>query len=115
MASALSDQFIDTFYQIQEAVYRNAGAKGWHNEDRHEAILIALEHAELSEALEALRHGNKPSDHIPGFTGVEEELADVIIRIMDHAAGKGHRVAEAIVAKMAYNRTRPHRHGDKHF
>ncbi len=72
-------------------------------------------HSELSEALEALRHGNGPSDHIPEFSGVEEELADVIIRICDVAQERGWRVAEAIIAKMAFNATRPHRHGNKKF
>ena len=47
---------------------------------------------ELSEALEGLRHGNPPSDHIPQFSSVEEEFADVIIRIMDHARARGFRV-----------------------
>lgn len=72
-------------------------------------------HSELSEALESLRHGNPPSDHIPEFSGVEEELADCIIRIMDYGLAKGHRVAEALAAKIAFNRTRPHMHGGKRF
>ena len=67
------------------------------------------------EALEALRHGNPPSDHIPDFSGVEEELADTIIRIMDYGLARGHRVALAVEAKIAFNRTRPHKHGGKKF
>jgi hypothetical protein len=72
-------------------------------------------HSELSEALEALRNGNQPDDHIPEFTGAEAELADVVIRIMDVAAAKGWRVAEAIMAKTSYNKTRPFKHGGKAF
>lgn len=105
--------FRAAFEAIEAKVHDNARTKGWWEEDRNEAELIALEHAELSEALEALRHGNGPSEHIPEFSGVEEELADVIIRIMDHASAKGHRVAEAIIAKMAFNSTRPYKHGKK--
>jgi NTP pyrophosphatase (non-canonical NTP hydrolase) len=36
-------------------------------------------HSELSEALEALRSGNKPDDHIPAFSGLAAELADVLL------------------------------------
>ena len=52
-----------------------------------------------------------PDDHCPEFTNFEIELADVIVRIMDLSGGMGLRVAEALVAKMAYIRTRPYKHG----
>lgn len=54
--------------------------------------LIALMHSELSEALEAARHGNPPDDKIPEFTGLEAELGDTVIRIMDFAQKRGLRV-----------------------
>lgn len=72
---------------------------------------LALAESELGEATEAIREGNPPSEKIPGFSSLEEEVADCIIRLMDFAATRGLRVGEAIVAKMAYNRTRPTRHG----
>jgi NTP pyrophosphatase (non-canonical NTP hydrolase) len=78
---------------------------------------IALMHSELSEALEYLRkdNGNFPSDHIPEFSGAEEEFADCIIRIMNTAQRLGLRVAEAILAKQAFNAARPYKHGGKKF
>lgn len=66
---------------------------------------IALMHSELSEALEGTRKPGQ-SEHIPEFTKVEEELADTVIRICDHAVFRKLRLAEAIIAKLAYNMTR---------
>ena len=65
----------------------------------------------MSEALEALRDGNRRDDKLHGFLGVEVELADVIIRIMDISCKRGWRVADALILKNAYNKTRPYKHG----
>ena len=72
-------------------------------------------HSELSEALEGIRHGNPKSDHVPEFSAAEEEYADVIIRILDHAFARGWKIPQAILAKIAFNSTRPHKHGGKAF
>jgi hypothetical protein len=68
---------------------------------------------ELAEAMEGRRHGNPPSDKIPGFSQEEEEYADAQIRLMQTAAERKYRLAEAVLAKMAYNATREHKHGGK--
>ena len=107
--------FAIEFDAIAKEVNKIAIEKGWWKDERNQGEMIALMHSELSEALEALRHGNQPDDKIPEFSGVEAELADVIIRIMDMAAGKGYRVGEAVVAKIAFNHTRPYKHGGKQF
>lgn len=66
--------------------------------------------SELGECLEGLR---KPydSDKIPGFSNEVEELADVVIRILDYAGHFNMPLAEAIIAKMRVNEGRPYRHG----
>ena len=104
--------------QISDLAVRaaeNAVAHGWWDEERETGTLIALMHSELSEALEYDRHGNPPSDHIPEFSGIEEELADVIIRILDLAGSRRYRIEEAVLAKMAFNESRPYKHGGKKF
>jgi NTP pyrophosphatase (non-canonical NTP hydrolase) len=81
--------------------------------EHNDGELIALMHSELSEALEGHRHGNPPSDHIPEFSALEEEMADVIIRIMDYSEKRKLNVAVAIIAKLAFNAGRGSKHGGK--
>ena len=107
--------FIQAFISKQYSAYQCSKAHGFHEEPKNFGEVIALMHSELSEALEAYRHGNPASDHISNFTGVEEEFADVIIRIMDTAHHFNFKVAEAVIAKMMFNECRPYRHGGKKF
>lgn len=93
---------------------------------------IALIHSELSEALEEMRAGNRirPGQPVPmvyysggGYVasaptecckkpeGVAVELADAVIRIADLCGHLGIDLEKVIVEKMAYNETRPYKHG----
>jgi len=45
--------------------------------------------------------------------GFAAELADVIIRVLDTAGALGLDMERALSLKHEYNKTRPHRHGDK--
>lgn len=112
---SVSKMFVFVFNQIARQIHNWAKRKGfWEDgQDRNDGELIALMHSELSEALEAIRHGNPPDDKIPEYSGYEAELADLIIRVMDTASARGLRVAEAIIAKMAYNEGRPYKHGKR--
>lgn len=69
------------------------------------AASLALIHSEVSEALEALRTGD--AEHF------REELADVIIRVLDCGIGLNFDLDDAVAKKLDKNRTRGFRHGGK--
>ena len=78
------------------AAFRNARA----------GLKLMLITGEIGEALEAVRKNMGPDEHIPAFTAEEAETADAIIRLMNYATDRRLRLAEAIVAKNEFNRTR---------
>jgi NTP pyrophosphatase (non-canonical NTP hydrolase) len=105
--------FVASWRTIAQAVHDNAKAKGFWDGERNAPAALAEIHGEVSEILDALKNGDPESTKIPGFNCADEEAADIILRVMDLAEGMGWRVAEALVAKMAYNERRERLHGKK--
>lgn len=122
MTEIIKPSHVRELNDLASACHLQAAAKGFWDEDRNPGEMIALIHSELSEMLEAVRaidvltHNEdgleRPrSEKIPDYTAEEEEAADVLIRLLDYAAGRRLRIGEAVAAKLEFNAGRPHRHG----
>lgn len=115
MATAAHNNSTDKgFWDARHKIELTCAEVGLHVEARKmiDSQLRELIVSEIAEACEGDRK-DLQSDHIKGFSMVEEELADAIIRIGDYAAARELRVAEAVVAKMIYNAGREKMHGKK--
>lgn len=105
-------------------------ANGWFDSERSFGDDVALIHTEVSEMYEAYRQwglddatqavvneavesltGEKPI--LPKPEGVASEVADVLIRLLDTCERHGFDLAAEVERKLAFNRTRGYRHGNK--
>ena len=123
----MNQTHINALNKLSKAAFVNALKKGFHDKDDFldEVDLYAKWmtnlHGEVSELWEAARKGSlkKYCDKYSDFkvlglgqlTCEEEELADIIIRVLDTAGARGVNIGRAVLLKMAYNATRPHMHG----
>jgi len=106
-------------------------AKGFYEKPVEVGTHLMLITSELAEALEADRH--RISADVDSFqkelaTGVpfkdsfkanikdsyEDEIADAMIRLLDHCGYRGIDIDFHIKEKLKYNETRAHRHGKKY-
>lgn len=128
---------------IQESHQTAVNKGWWDGGERPVGDQFANFHAEISEAWEEFRkYGTDPAWFIYHFRQTEEdgsgyqmplhiskedgistdglkpeglavELADLFIRVADTCAQYGIPLETALRMKLAYNRTRPYRHGNK--
>ena len=99
---------------LSAVLHETAIEKGfWSGEYNHDKVgnKLALVHSEVTEVLEAIRKSH-------GSEKVVEEMADVIIRLLDiYAAMRNeeevlHSLDEILQKKMEKNKTRPPLHGN---
>ena len=118
--------------ELAKKVHQNAKDKGFHEGEKNIGEMLCLIHSEVSEALEADRKNIYSSANMNVINGwaddedfkthfkkevkdsFEDELAEIIIRVMDLAACKNVDLEEHIKAKMRYNTLRENKHGKRY-
>jgi NTP pyrophosphatase (non-canonical NTP hydrolase) len=118
-------EFRNVFSLLTAEVRSNCEEKGWHDDQNSMAEYVALLHSEVSEVLEAWRDHHDTKSHYNviqvydtgGYAvkpiGVDSDMADVFIRLLDTCDVFGVDLMQAFIEKMAYNRTRPYQHGGR--
>lgn len=121
--------------RLSAEIHKNNVNKGFYEDKKNIGEMLALVHSEVSEALEADRKGNYANmdevlwddmnntseegyfQHAFGAyckDTFEDELADIMIRVMDLAHYKGIDLEKHIDAKMKFNSLREFKHGKKY-
>ena len=118
---------LDTLNKIADAVYKLAWKQGFHSKEENEDAFIERAcnnlHDEISELHESWRN-NKLHEYcdkaqsmlavnIKPLTCLEEEMADIIIRLLDNCRKLNVDIQSAVERKHKYNTTRKFRHGNK--
>lgn len=128
-----------TINKTAELIHANARSNGFFDTEKNIGEMLCLIHSEVSEALEADRNNHYASAMVncdeeyvdemqttndkmyfhQEFSACikntfEDELADVMIRVMDLASFKGIDLEYHIKMKMAYNSLREHKHSKKY-
>lgn len=112
----------DTFDTLAEDIHSWARGKGFYDRERlvvrdaltgdvegrpvnpslpSEKLMLIV--SEVAEAQEALRDGDRAHE--------SEEVADILIRVLDYAAWRGISLDREVAAKMEKNEVRPRLHG----
>jgi NTP pyrophosphatase (non-canonical NTP hydrolase) len=104
-----------TLNQLRDEAHRIAVEHGFKDASVGEDLMLMV--TELAEAMEAFRE-NAPLAEMtyePNGKpmGVPSEIADVIIRALHFCGKHGIDIEKAVEVKMAYNATRPFKHGGK--
>ncbi len=103
---------MSTLNELAQQINDNARDKGFWDADRNMGEMLMLAVSELSEALEEHRYDRPPVYYSNGKPeGVAVEIADCIIRCLDTMHSLGVDLDAIVAEKMAYNATRPLKHG----
>ena len=85
----------------------------WDDKQKTISQKLALIVTEIVEAFDTLEDIDKLSNKLPDYTELSLELADVLIRLLDLSGWLKIDLGEGVLAKMKYNETRGHKHGNK--
>lgn len=125
-------ELLDGLNELASFIHKNNIEKGFYEKEKNIGEMLCLIHSEVSEALEADRKDKYAlrqidfaeqcyyedefvsayKDWVKG--SFEEEMADIIIRVLDLCAWKGIDIAGHISAKIRYNAQREKYHGKKY-
>ena len=95
----------ESIKEWQAVIHNNAIVKGFWEEQRSIPEMLCLIHSEVSECLEVYRGGHEGT--------IGEELADIVIRVLDMAEGLSIDLQSEMTKKHKFNLTRPRMHGKK--
>ena len=121
--------------RLAKEIHSNNVSKGFYLDKKNIGEMLALIHSEVSEALEADRIDNYAEMDETLWEDMnrdldedyfehafkeyckdtfEDELADIVIRVLDLAHFKGIDIEKHIKAKMRFNSLREYKHGKKY-
>lgn len=120
--------------ELAKQIHDNNIEKGFYEKEKNIGEMLCLIHEEVSEALHSDRvdsyctldsdqikdlyafHGESFLDNYIGFIKgtFEEEMADIIIRVLDLCKYKAIDIESHIYAKIRYNTLRKYKHGEKY-
>ncbi len=117
--------------EFSKEIHQNNVDKGFYDKPVEVATHLMLITSELAEALEADRHSinadrfsfsqelSENGDFPKAFKNhvkdsYEDEIADAVIRLLDHCGYKGIDIDWHVKQKLKYNKTREVRHGKKY-
>lgn len=79
----------------------------WHLPD---AEFVCQLHIHLSRILESIRHSHPADPDFPDFTQTETGFARILFWLLDPREPESAEIARAMIAKQAFNLTRPYKH-----